>query len=424
MKIIAFLCCLMIGFMVQNDVMAFRDQTFETPHTTFEYSRDAEGHALLSADGKHTFTVTLGCDDIKFYVNDVVVDGEHYVAYGFVSDNSSEQFYDAFYAAISETGNVLHTQILQYDSLSEVKDVYDLAGTAIYKINRNIVTQAGYETIGHTLITLDDAMAVAHTLDMEDYIKTARIEEDKVYFAASYQSEAHSAIDASLNLYERGIVYGISNHADYEGHVHAEFVGVGLLGGVSVVNQISIDYPGHYVFEYEDYTYRFTVHPTVSGVSDGMKTADPVRIEYSDGLAFLNHDLYVSGTRIDTPGYHTLSIEGDNNYVHQVRFTITGNIEGVYDGRSYDEARTITFQGNGYLNNRFIESGISVEEAGHYTLRIEGVNGYTEVIHFEILEPSIENTHNQALLAVEIGVLATALISGATLYLRHRKRKT
>ena len=79
-----------------------------------------------------------------------------------------------------------------------------------------------------------------------------------------------------------------------------------------------------------------------------------------------------------------------DNYAYEIPFKITARIDGVEHLKTYNESVVITYQGEGYLNNEFLESGSEVSENGTHTLKVFGEGGYLELVTFKIeTEPTL-----------------------------------
>ncbi|MFW6318927.1 MAG: hypothetical protein ACOC1L_01950, partial [Bacillota bacterium] len=106
-------------------------------------------------------------------------------------------------------------------------------------------------------------------------------------------------------------------------------------------------------------------------------------------------------------------------YEKRIDFTVLSSVSGVYNNQIYDSKRTLTFNGVGYLNNTYIETGHTVNKPGIYTLDILGDNDYRETLQFEIRSIEEDDTNN-TLLYVEIGLLATIVISTGVLLIKYK----
>ena len=132
----------------------------------------------------------------------------------------------------------------------------------------------------------------------------------------------------------------------------------------------------------------------------------------SSGNVILNNDIYISNTEITNPGNYEFIVNGANNYTENLSFTITSNLEGIINNNIYIEPITLDFNGNGYLNNQFIESPYEVIESGDYIFKIRGENNYMETYFFSIEEEVNETSFIDFVQRVDILVLVVVLISG------------
>ncbi|MFP4078366.1 MAG: hypothetical protein ACLFUQ_04420, partial [Candidatus Izemoplasmataceae bacterium] len=147
----------------------------------------------------------------------------------------------------------------------------------------------------------------------------------------------------------------------------------------------------------------------------------PAAIEVSGGRTWLNDDLYINGTLVAKPGYHTLKVEGANDYLYTAHFTLESGLEGVEEGGVYTDSKTLFFSGEGVLNEEAIDSGHTLKNPGSYTLKILGHSDYEEKVSFEIMEgkaPKIENIPKFELAIASVAIV----ITGVTVYFFLRKR--
>jgi hypothetical protein len=181
---------------------------------------------------------------------------------------------------------------------------------------------------------------------------------------------------------------------------------------VTVEHGVRIDFPGHYILQYDGFDYQFTVEPTISGVDDLASYNEPVTPFITSGKLFLNDDLFVSGSTISDPGYYELTIQGINGYQKVISFTITSHLSGVVHNQTYQEPVEMTFNGTGYLNNGFITSPFRVEDPGEYVLTIEGKNTYKETYYFAIMEPPKAYTMMDFLRQYDLVILGVTIVGG------------
>lgn len=191
-------------------------------------------------------------------------------------------------------------------------------------------------------------------------------------------------------------------------------LGEGMLNDQKETGLVDIDYPGHYRFDNGKVTDTFTLHADIQGVSEGAIYTEPFTVTVDEGHTFLNHSLYVNEQMIDEIGHHTLRVEGVGNYEKTVDFTLKSNLNGIQDGGHYQSERTLTFNGEGYLDNHRINSGITIDECGEYHLTIEGANGYSETYAFTVAMESMQEaslfTMERSIALGSVSMLAIGLV--------------
>ena len=173
-----------------------------------------------------------------------------------------------------------------------------------------------------------------------------------------------------------------------------------------------IDYPGVYDLEYNNYEYSFIVNPIITGIENLGVYSTSVTPYISSGTTYLNNDVYVSGTEISEPGNYRLKVIGANDYVKEVQFTITSDIKGVLHNQTYSDDVEISFNGDGYLNNTFIESPYTISGPGDYILKIQGNGNYLETLYFNIVEAEEETTLIDIIQKYDVVFLAVVVIGG------------
>ncbi len=163
---------------------------------------------------------------------------------------------------------------------------------------------------------------------------------------------------------------------------------------------------------YNGYTYRFVVEPIVTGVTDNEVYLETVTPVIKTGKAYLNNDLYVSGTPITEPGNYTLKVDGLNNYEKIYNFSINSSVTGILNNQVYDNDVQIEFEGEGYLNNTFIESPYTVTDDGEYLLKIRGEGNYLETYYFSVEKAEEETTVIDYVQKYDVVFLGVVVIVG------------
>lgn len=137
--------------------------------------------------------------------------------------------------------------------------------------------------------------------------------------------------------------------------------------------------------------YSFCILPFVEGVEDGKSYEESVTIYTNYPYLLLNNNPYTSGKEITEIGNHVFVVKGLDGYDHIIRFTIIEKYYGVEDGGEYNEPVSPTIP-NGILklDGQPYTSGNEIKAVGIHYLTIYGSNGYEHSITFTILESTGE----------------------------------
>ncbi len=244
------------------------------------------------------------------------------------------------------------------------------------------------------------------------------LREGVLYLRAHFGSTPFSIHDSSGFIEEGDLSYTLSKSTYYEA-VNIDTLGEFNINDYAYFNFTTIDYPGHYTVTTASDIKQFTIEAIVEGIEDGKVYHDSRRIDVSKGQLFLNDQAFLNGGLVDEMGHYSLVVTGINDYEKTLNFTIEDTIEGIKEGSLYKAAPTITFNGRGYLNNQLISSGFKVEENGEYTFVTEGNGDYQRTIDFEV---AIEETE-AGFLTMEMGIVFSALFVGSiAIYAVYKKR--
>ena len=136
--------------------------------------------------------------------------------------------------------------------------------------------------------------------------------------------------------------------------------------------------------------YRVSVVPNISGITDDETYVGSVTPTIGRCDLLLDGEAYVSGTTIVAVGYHTLEMIGVNGYVLSYSFTITpANVENYIDNVFYNEVAIDKIKNATLYLDGELYNGEKITLLGHYTIRIEGTNGYEQTFGFSISEKPI-----------------------------------
>ncbi len=166
------------------------------------------------------------------------------------------------------------------------------------------------------------------------------------------------------------------------------YVGEATVDGVSV-SEIRLSGPGRHevVVTHGNFVYSFSIliHPELIGVEEGGVYVDSPVIR-CEGDLFLDGEPFASGSSVELPGIHRLTISGSGDYLLEIDFTLLPVVDNVTDGGRYGEPRQVFSNVPSiFLDGMPVESGFWVERPGWHSLLLEGTNGYEREIRFAIL---------------------------------------
>ncbi len=386
MKFILLIC--LFCFFTVTPVSASVTDTYDHPTLGTRLVVHRHRHTLtLEGQGAHTFLHQFGDPSKAYSVHTVLDNEEGFILVGERLIQDSERYYEIFIMRLSAQGILLEEVYLEESRDDAIQAVF-LRGDAIvlHVEGQAYVPRSGLERTSDKLYWFEQGVIVSRYEFEEEIFQIVDHASSLAIHMKPNQAYHYLWLDAHT-LLTRGQLRGIEPGGVGIGEVTLQFVGTLYVNGFRYRHPITFDQPGHYEVDFEGAQFNFTLHPTLEGVKAHGMYKEPLSIDYTAGMAMLNDDLYYPGQRIDQPGRHVLRFEGPN-YLYEVPFTLSANVQGVMDKQRYDTPRTIAFQGEGYLNNTYIESPYEVTESGQYVLRVYGVGGYEETHAFVLeLEP-------------------------------------
>jgi hypothetical protein len=194
-------------------------------------------------------------------------------------------------------------------------------------------------------------------------------------------------------------VEGIEDEGIYNEAVTITFNdGNAVLNGEPFSKGTIVSEEGEYILTVEDVAGNITTvnfaldftPPEVFGVIDG-ETSLALTITFSDGVAILNDQPFISGTIVNSFGDYILIVTDLAGNQSIIEFTIGDShppeIYGVEDGGVYFNPVTITFsEGSALLNDENFKSGETIYESGEYQLEVIDKAGNVTQINFVILD--------------------------------------
>ncbi len=415
----------MIGLMMSTlPSLSAKDSTiFYANNTEIEIIEDSPTAKKVQFSGSANFEVILGDDNTLIGVNGAAYHQENYILYGYQNENLIDTAYDGFIVFYNELGEETFRHVFDLGEQEEFIGLYNLNDTLIYHLRQSITNENGDHVHEKDyFIRFDEDHEHYDFTRFKEQMIRVDIIEDYIYLSHKHHGDYHVAFNKDFDVLYDGVLYGAVNYGTYFNQIDLTLLNGGYLNEEYINKDISVDYPGYYVVNYKDNIYTFVLHPLVEGIKANDIRNEPVTLFVSNGYLLLNDDLFINETTIDEPGHYTLTIEGVNDYVLEIPFTITSNLEGIYHNQRYFEAKTITFNGLAYLNNRLIESPHKIEESGVYTLTIFGENNYQETHQFEVEIDESKETLKETLMYVEISLIALALTGILVLFIKLKKQ--
>ncbi len=328
---------------------------------------------------------------------------------GFAKNSNTE--YDSLFFVIDSAGNTIHKDLRDFGSMETIKNIYyidDILITFTQSVNE---IEMSYEFNSNYFTSYDHNFNVIDTIEVSTKIR--KLSSNDFSILVGYNSNEYDiGIRSDLSLIKKDDLLNMPEGNSFIDSVTIEFINGATLNGDLIENGIVISYPGDYSLKYNNRIYNFTVLPIINGVIDNEIYNESITPTISNGNIILNNDVYLSNTEISNPGNYEMIVKGANNFTEIRTFTITSNLKGIINNKSYIDPVTLDFNGDGYLNNQFIESPYEVSESGEYILKILGENSYMETYFFEVGEDVNKTSIIDFVQRVDILVLVVVLISG------------
>ena len=392
MKKAIFLLFILICFSTESvygtgrDITTFELDEFDIVLDRFYNGETGQKGYYMEKVGPNPFKITLLEDNAWVDIDKVKHINEKIVLYGNLHYLDGPTFYDAYMLIMDEFGNEEFKYIKDDGQLEFIDDVAYINNTWLIRQHHATREDRGPEFTHYTFMTYDISYQPVNQLVIQDEIHKKLVEEDLYFFETSGQHYYDFALNSDLHIYDEDDLLNIDENQHFVESVFLPIVNKALVNYEWVYNGYLIDYPGNYNVQYNGIHYNFVVDPLIEGVEDGKVYVDPVEITVHSGEAYINNDALAKGQVISAPGYYTIKIYGIGGYEHIIEFQINAGIEGVVNEQVYTEEVEVVFNGNGYLNQQFVESPVSITTPGDYVLQVEGENSYSEVIHFSVDE--------------------------------------
>ena len=372
-----------IGVAVALIGMARTDATLTIDGTQLDITRETvDGVSVLHMEGTgmYQFTHQLGDDTRKYSLNHAWVHGDDFLIEGYTLHHATRT-YDPFFVVIHKDGTLTVNALLESPLQQDLIGAYPLTDGYLLHMRESIENGHGDFQFAHDTLHIlgEDESPLEFTEKITDIeaVDSGYL----VYF--EFQDTADILVRHSQEILQDGAFAGIASGATYTDQVTIHFAGEANLNGQLIKGPKTLVTPGKYTWTHGESVVNFTLDPAVSGIEANAIKSSDVRIDYTYGQGMLNGEYYAPGEVIEGPGDYVFGIY-DANYAFEIPFKINARVDGVEHLKTYDGPVTITYQGEGYLNNEFLDSGSEVSDPGAHTLKVFGANGYLETIQFKI----------------------------------------
>ena len=336
---------------------------------------------------------------------------DYYILYGYGFSRNSDTEYDSLYFVLDHAGNIINKDLRDYGNMESIKDIFYIDDVLITYTESVIDNDYTYQFKTNFFTSFDQNFNFLDSIEIGK--KVYQTKSNDTFISIGYNKEEYDlGIKSDLSLIDKNDLLSIKEGEVYTETVSIEFINGATLNGEYIENGITLSYPGNYTLNYNNKIYNFTIAPIISGVVDNGIYSESITPKISGGNIMLNNDLYVSNTEIYNPGNYELTINGANNYVESLDFTITSNLKGITNNNVYFEPVNISYSGDGYLNNNFIQSPSEITQSGEYVLKIKGENNYMETYYFSIQKEVKKAGLIDFIQKVDIIVLVVVLVSG------------
>ena len=409
-----FLFLLFISFQTEVNAsvgdLTFEFEEYEFRMSVISHPERGRGYRIQKI-GENAFTIDKTYLNQKYYITSCTEINDLHVFYGYTHNYEGNNYYDSFALILDKLGNEKFVLLEDFGELEEVRDVVELDNVLLFRIEQSAEDE--YEDIvfsNNLFVTYDFEYNQLNTESVNNQIYRQKTTDQLYLYDFDYEEGYSGALTSDLEILDDTL--DITNNQVFQDSTTVLFFNQGILNGTIVENGVTIDYPGNYELEYSGYTYRFVVEPIITGVLDNEVYQEEVTPIVKKGKSFINNDLFVSGTTLTEPGNYILKIEGVNGYEKLINFSINSNVSGILNDQTYDDPVQIEFEGEGYLNNTYIESPYTVSEEGEYLLKIRGEGDYLETYYFTVEKPEDESSIIDYVQKYDVVFLGVVVIVG------------
>lgn len=414
MKKIVFLFALLFCI-APKGVSAVSSRTFTLENYTViveETYIDGGMGLVIEKQGSNPFQITYRTSGERYHIKGVINSNDQLILYGSAHVSGAETYYDSVFIVFDESGNFLDKVIVDYGDLEEVEKIFYLDGAFIVQTIEHKDMNDDFVYVKNHFLLYDDNFEEINRIEVSKEIMSSKLDNNYVLFTYDYDDFFEFGLNGSLNLIEHDDLLDIQENEVFKVPLFLEFINTALLNGEIISNGLLIDYPGRYDLVFNNNEYHFTYTSNLQGIEDGGVYTEGVTITFNGGLVSLNNDVITSGTHVAEPGSYQIAIAGVNGYTENYSFTITSDMDGVTNNHIYEELVAVSFNGDGYLNNQFVESPLQIEDDGDYILKIRGENNYIETYFFSLEKPNKQVSFLGFIQKFDIVILVVTLITG------------
>ncbi len=365
-------------------------------------------------DGENPFKVTFGNDYEYYYPKEFFETDDAFIVYGEYLVNRN---YNGFILKLSKTGEVLNS--LKYEDNLLENVIWGIAtpdGYIFYIEQTKDINDYYYFTKG-TVLKTDQDLNIIKKIDYNLEIKCFNYVNNQYIFSKNYLATANIVLNNDLEAESLNIKDEYINDS-----FSFDFIGDATLNGEKYLPNEIINVPGKYELHIKNGKFEFNktiyLEPKVYGINDGLETKTGVRI-YSNAQAMkLNGEDFLGYIEISTPNDYELELICANGYKKLYNFSILPTVKNLSSNKIYYNEHTLEFTGTGYLNDKIIESGTKITEAGDYNFKLYKGEYLVEDIDFSLAKTKTDNKFKSIALDLVLGVMT---ISGAILVFKKYK---
>ena len=344
---------------------AFAVGSVGTEQYIFSCNKEEKGYSLyLTADGHIAFKLFTAKGEYTAVSEETVKPGEYHVAMvNFQTGGMLTLYLDGRKSAeVETTGNASYNTNVGYTVAAHI-----VSGSTYGDFFDGVVFQAG---VGSSNITGENAAdRVVEFNNGWDYkyVKAIYDEYEAVKEALALNANANASARRIIENYMTELEAALNTVSVTEAYIDSVIRTESVIDALADFN-VELQLPE-------------LATPVVSGVADGGVYDAPVTITWDEATnAELDHEPFVNGSAVSTPGEHRLFVQ--NKYASTaVYFTVEGPayeepVVSVADGAEFDlytaaepvavtwtpEEATATLNGEAYL------AGTAITEVGEYTL--------------------------------------------------------